>query len=251
MTRAALVATLSVAVVAGVSFLVLGPADAGQPPDDLSAIGEQLYDRNCVSCHGSDGVGTSDGPTLVGVGEASADFQLRTGRMPRANSQGQAPQKPPAFSDQEIQALVTYVGSLGEGPAIPRVREGTGDLADGGELYRANCQSCHGATAIGGALSFGDYAPDLRDVAHTQIAEAVRVGPGQMPVFDEAVFSDEELASIVRYVEYLQDPADPGGFSLGRIGPVTEGYVIWVVGAGAVVLFIRWITRTRRERSDA
>src|SRR3954469_21470067 len=102
-------------VVAAASFLLLRPADAGQPPDDLPAIGEQLFDRACVSCHGDGGVGTTQGPTLIGVGEASADFQLRTGRMPRANAQGQAPQKPDAFSDQEIQALVAYVGSLGEG----------------------------------------------------------------------------------------------------------------------------------------
>jgi ubiquinol-cytochrome c reductase cytochrome c subunit len=163
--------------------------------------------------------------------------------MPRANSEGQAPQKPDAFSDQEIQALVAYVGSLGGGPAIPRLDMDAADIVEGGELYRANCQSCHGATAIGGALSFGDYAPDLRNVEQTQIAEAVRVGPGQMPVFDEEVFTDQELASIVRYVEYLQDPADPGGFSLGRVGPVTEGYVIWVAGMGTVILFIRWITR--------
>ena len=32
------------------------------------------------------------------------------------------------------------------------------------------------------------------------------------------------MNSIVRYVRYLSDPDDPGGFSLGRIGPITEGH---------------------------
>ncbi len=220
-------------------------------PDDYVAIGESLFNVNCVSCHGTGGVGTASAPTLIGVGEAAADFQLQTGRMPLADPQGQAPSKPPAFSDQEIQALVAYVGSLGEGTPIPNVDVDAGDLVEGGELFRANCAACHGAAAVGGALSYGRYAPSLHDVGTVQIAEAVRVGPGQMPVFDDDVFDEHELNSIVRYVEYLQDPADPGGFSLGRIGPVAEGYVAWVVGIGAVLVFVRWITRRRRSEAAA
>ncbi|MCB1005198.1 MAG: c-type cytochrome [Acidimicrobiales bacterium] len=259
--RPAVSAAASVAVLTVLGLALWQPAQAQSPdptaatsttaaptgPDDLVAIGRQLFDTGCVSCHGEGGVGTADGPTLVGVGEAAADFMLRTGRMPLAEPQGQSPSKPPAYTDQEIQALVAYVGSLGPGPAIPQVDVAAGDLVEGGELFRANCAACHGAAAVGGALSYGDYAPSLHSVAEVQIAEAVRVGPGQMPVFDEDVFTDDELNSLVAYVRYLQDPADPGGFSLGRVGPVAEGYVIWVVGASAVVVFIRWITRRRAD----
>ena len=53
----------------------------------------------------------------------------------------------------------------------------------------------------------------------------MRTGPGQMPVFGPDTFSDHQVNSIVRYVRYLSDPDDPGGFSLGRIGPITEGLV--------------------------
>ena len=268
MRRPALVATAAVVLVTAVGLALWQPAQAQAPtttapsttsvsptsaapsttaPPELVAQGAQLFAVNCVSCHGSAGVGTADGPTLIGVGEASADFQLQTGRMPLADPQGQSPAKPPAFTEDEIQALVAYVGSLGEGTPIPDIDVAAGDLVEGGELYRSNCAACHGAAAVGGALSYGRYAPSLHSVPEVQIAEAVRVGPGQMPVFDEDVFDEHELNSIVKYVLSLQDPADPGGFSLGRIGPVAEGYVAWIVGIGLVIVYIRWITRGRRK----
>ena len=124
--RPALAAVTSVVAVTALGLLLWQPAQAQSPtttttspttaaptgPDDLVAIGEQLFDTGCVSCHGQGGVGTADGPSLLGAGEASADFMLRTGRMPLADPQGQSPSKPPAYSDQEIQALVAYVGCL-------------------------------------------------------------------------------------------------------------------------------------------
>ena len=253
--RPGLGAVASVVAVTALGLLLWQPAQAQSPattttaaptgPDDLVAIGEQLFDTGCVSCHGQGGVGTADGPSLIGAGEAAADFMLRTGRMPLADPQGQSPSKPPAYSDQEIQALVAYVGSLGQGTPIPQIDVEAGDLVEGGEIFRANCAACHGAAAVGGALSYGNYAPSLHDVGEVQIAEAVRVGPGQMPVFDEDVFDEHQLNSLVAYVVYLQDPADPGGFSLGRVGPVAEGYLIWVVGISVVLVFVRWITRRR------
>jgi hypothetical protein len=54
----------------------------------------------------------------------------------------------------------------------------------------------------------------------------------------------------VRYVEYLQEPADPGGFSLGGTGPTAEGFVAWVFGLGAAIVAALFVTReTRRHRA--
>lgn len=210
------------------------------------AAGEQLYLTACVSCHGVGGQGTADYPSLVGVGAASADFYLRTGRMPLAAPAPQAPSKPPAYTDEQIIQLVAYVASLGDGPPIPDVRPERGDLAEGARLYLSNCAACHNATGIGGALSYGNHAPPLLDVAPTQIAEAPRIGPGQMPVFGPDTLSGEQLDSIVRYVLYLQDPEHPGGLRIGSVGPVPEGLVAWLVGLGGLVVVIRWITRDPR-----
>jgi ubiquinol-cytochrome c reductase cytochrome c subunit len=126
----------------------------------LIAQGRQLFLTGCVSCHGANAAGTDLGPNLIGVGAASADFQLSTGRMPAANGKNrQAVRKPPAYSPDEISALVAYVASLSPGPPIPTVDTTGADLAAGGMVYRAQCASCHNSAGIGGALSYGRHAP--------------------------------------------------------------------------------------------
>ena len=69
----------------------------------------------------------------------------------------------------------------------------------------------------------------------------MRTGPGNMPVFGPGTFTRQQLNSIVRYVEYLKKPQNPGGFSLGLVGPITEGLVAILVGLGALMLITRWI----------
>jgi ubiquinol-cytochrome c reductase cytochrome c subunit len=222
----------------------MGGAAAGSPerpeadtPDSRVTRGHELFLASCSSCHGARGEGAKQGPVLIGVGAAAADFQLRTGRMPLADPSGQPVRKPQAFSDDEIKALVAYVASLGAGPPIPDVDVDAGDLSEGGTLFRLNCAACHSSAGVGGALSYGSDAPALQSATPTQIAEAIRTGPGQMPVFGPDTFSDHQVNSIVRYVRYLSDPDDPGGFSLGRIGPITEGLVALLLGI-PVLLFV-------------
>jgi ubiquinol-cytochrome c reductase cytochrome c subunit len=94
---------------------------------------------------------------------------------------------------------------------------------------------------VGGALSYGTDAPSLHSATPKQIAEAIRTGPGQMPVFGPETFSQQQLDSIVRYVRYLRDPEDPGGFSLGRIGPITEGMVALLLGLPLLLFACRRI----------
>lgn len=224
------------------------------PPEDdsgdvseleLFATGEQLFETSCISCHGKGGAGSENGPDITQVGELGADFMLRTGRMPLTDYGAQAPIKPPAYTDSEIKALVSYVGSLGDGPPIPEVDLESADVVEGGELFRANCQACHNASAIGGALSYGAHAPNLTETPPTQVVEAMRFGPGEMPVFASDIFSDEQADSIAKYVQYLHEPDDPGGLGLGHTGPITEGFVAWLVGIGLAIWAVRWITRDK------
>lgn len=217
--------------------------------DDPATIaeGRRLYQRGCVSCHGADGVGASAGPPLEGAGAASAHFYLTSGRMP-AGAQPQ--RKPPAYDPEEITALVAYVASLGDGPEIPAIHPEEADVAVGGELFRQDCAACHSATAAGGAQSYGRIAPTLMEATPVQVAEAMRMGPGQMPVFGPERFSDEEVDEIVRYVQFLQEVGDPGGFALGRIGPIPEGFVAIVIGLGATLLAAFWVGKRRPQSHD-
>jgi ubiquinol-cytochrome c reductase cytochrome c subunit len=228
------------------------PGDVNE--DELTATGRELFDTSCQSCHGLKGEGTAQGPNIQQVGELGADFMLRTGRMPLAQPGPQAPEKPVAYTDDEIKALVAYVGSFGDGPSIPDVDISNADLANGGELFRANCQPCHNASGIGGALSYGDHAPALTSVEPTQVVEAMRFGPGQMPVFGEDVFDESDANDIARYVDYLHNPEDPGGFGLGHSGPTAEGFVAWLFGIVVLIWAVRWITKIHhpyRWRKDA
>lgn len=240
---------LACAALAGAAALVPATATGGQNrgDDELIEVGRQLYLEGCSSCHGADGAGASTedgelrGPELVNAGEAGAYYQLSTGRMPLANSEEQPTRKEPAYDDAEIEALVAFVGSLGDGPELPVLPDGPHDLAAGNVLFRENCQACHSASGAGGALSYGRAAPPLAPAEPLQTAAAIRVGPGQMPVFDADILTDEQVADLVAYVEYLDDPSDPGGLAIGRLGPIPEGFVAWFLGMTALLGLVAWI----------
>jgi quinol---cytochrome-c reductase cytochrome c subunit len=211
--------------------------------DEAPESGRLIYLSDCAFCHGTDASGSNRGPSLQGVGAASVDFYLSTGRMPVSEEVQDPQRKTPSYDAAEIARIVAYVDSLGAstGPAIPQLDLATASLTDGEVLYTQNCASCHSSVAAGGALTNGKYAPTLRPSTPLQVAEAIRVGPGTMPLFGSDALSDRQVDSIVRYVVYLQRPEDRGGLDLGHIGPITEGVISFVVGLGALLLVIRKI----------
>ncbi|HET7831016.1 MAG TPA: c-type cytochrome [Candidatus Limnocylindrales bacterium] len=220
-----------------------GHAVAAADQDPVVAAGRQLFVANCASCHGPQGEGGAAGPSLIGVGAASADFYLRTGRMPlSAPNQRVVPQEP-HFADPEIQALVAYVASLGDGPAIPQVSSG-GDLHRGWQLFQANCAACHNATGSGNAIGGGFVAVGLGNADPTTIAEATIIGPGAMPAFR---FDDRELADLAAYIEYLATAPAPGGAAIGQTGPVAEGFIGVAIGLPALILVSLFVARHARR----
>lgn len=210
-----------------------------------TASGEQLYQQECVQCHGSAGEGTHRGPALTEAGAASADFYLRSGRMPIEDPGEEVARGEAHFDDAQIRALVDYVDSLGEGPAVPELELGDIDQSRGGELYRRNCASCHNWDGKGGALVGRQNAPDLHAVPSTQIAEAVRIGPGSMPSFGTDVLTDEDLADVVAYVQYLEEPEDEGGYGLAHWGPATEAVAAFLAVGGLLVV-TSWLGERRQ-----
>ena len=208
------------------------------------ANGGELFAANCATCHGMALQGTADGPTLVGVGAASVDFQVGTGRMPMAQSGPQAEQKPVQFTAEQIAALAAYVDSVGGGPSIPTDEQLTAssDLAAGGELFRINCAMCHNVAGAGGALTEGKFAPPLTGVTPVHVWEAMVIGPQNMPVFNDQNISPEDKANIIAYLQYIETAPSVGGYSLGSLGPVSEGLFIWIFGLGAIVGIPIWLT---------
>jgi ubiquinol-cytochrome c reductase cytochrome c subunit len=231
-------------VLTGVLYSLFAPANAADEGTEsqAEAAGRELYEVSCITCHGENLEGVPErGPSLIGVGEAAVFFQVNTGRMPLVRQEAQAPDKPAVFSDEEIEQLMAYIQANGGGPTLPSGDLQDGDLAEGGELFRLNCASCHNFVGEGGALSSGKYAPSLKDSTDREIYAAMLSGPENMPVFSDNQLTPEEKRSIIRYVQTIKQMPDPGGAGVGRIGPVSEGLVIWTVGIGVVLFAVVWM----------
>jgi ubiquinol-cytochrome c reductase cytochrome c subunit len=224
--------------------------DSGPQLSATAQEGKALFNNSCIVCHGRDAQGVPGrGPSLIGVGSASVQFQVGTGRMPMTRQESQAEEKKPAFNKTETKQLAQYIQELGGGPQVPNgaltenLRDNPGALSRGGELFRINCTSCHGFGGAGGALSSGKYAPSLYNATQRQIYAAMLTGPQNMPVFGDNELTPEQKREIITYITtQIQQDKDPGGiFNLGRYGPVTEGLAIFVVGITILVFTALWI----------
>ena len=225
-------------------YSALAPSSSAQE-QGLSAeaqAGQQLYQNGCITCHGRNLQGVQDqGPSLIGVGEAAVYFQVSTGRMPVAQHDAQIVRKTPVYDDAQVNQLMAYVQANGGGPMLPAEQNlRDGNLAEGGELFRLNCASCHNFAGRGGALSSGKAAPALNVSSDLDIYTAMLSGPQSMPVFGDNQLSPEQKRSIIDYIQTLKATADPGGAGIGRAGPVPEGLVIWVVGITLCLAACLW-----------
>lgn len=244
------------AALIGLGLLLTGGAYAGATAamaataDDPVATtltvedGKKLFQANCATCHGLSLQGTEDGPSLYGVGELAVEFQVATGRMPLQMQGPQAPQKPVQFTEDQIRAMAKYVQTTAPGPTFPgeETIDGEGDISRGAELFRINCAMCHNVAAAGGALTEGKYAPALTNTSALHMYAAMVTGPQNMPVFNDMTLTLEDKRDIISSLLFIQENQSPGGFSLGSLGPVSEGLFIWIFGIGALIALTVWIT---------
>jgi ubiquinol-cytochrome c reductase cytochrome c subunit len=227
----------------GTLYAGFAPAASSASNNDPSIqAGRQLFLQGCASCHGLNAEGGARAPSLIGVGAAAVDFQVGTGRMPAQQHGPEMPRKTPVYNDTQIQELATYVASLGAGPGIPtNLDYQAADVAYGGALFRTNCAQCHNFAGSGGALTYGKYAPPLTDATPKQIYEAMITGPENMPVFGDKEITPAQKLAIIDYIKTIRAEPNPGGAGLGRVGPVTETAVAWLVGIGGLVIITMWI----------
>ncbi len=248
---------LAAAALIGAGLLITGGIYAGASAaiaaTDTSAAatahvsveeGEILFQANCASCHGLDLQGTANGPSLYGVGELATEFQLATGRMPLQMQGPQAPQKPVQFTQDQILSMSAYVQSVAPGPSYPadRILDGQGDVSHGAELFRVNCAMCHNVGGAGGALTEGKWAPALTSTSALHMYAAMVTGPQNMPVFGDMNLSEEDKRDIISALLFQQQEVSVGGFTLGSLGPVSEGLFVWIFGIGALIAVTVWIT---------
>jgi ubiquinol-cytochrome c reductase cytochrome c subunit len=271
---AGLVLLLLGLALSGGLYAVFSPSSSADTAEDQAAMaakGRQLFLVSCAFCHGQNGEGLTAqdgqliGPALTGVGAAAVDFQVGTGRMPMVQPGAQVQKKPNIFTQEEIDELAAYVASLAPGPAIPTsedysteglsAQEKQEAIVRGGQIFLTNCTACHNFTGEGGAMPRGGFAPKLLDTDPKYIYEAMLTGPQSMDTFSNGNLSPEMKRDVIAYIESMKSSPGYGGFSLGNLGPVSEGLFAWIVGLGALVGFAVWIAahtaRTNKKKGTA
>lgn len=243
-----------VLVIIGTAYALITTGSASAAPQATPnsaqiAEGRNLFVEECATCHGLYAEGTntpgSAAPSLIGVGAAAVNFQVSTGRMPAASLSAENERKPPRLNAAETAAIAAYIQSLGGGPTVPsaaQVSTANANLGLGQQLFVADCAACHNFVGAGGALTNGKDAPPLTESTPTQIYEAMLTGPEAMPVFNDLTVTPQEKRDIIAYVTQVRAQPNPGGFSLGRVGPVTEGLVAFLGLLLFMVLAALWIT---------
>jgi ubiquinol-cytochrome c reductase cytochrome c subunit len=239
-----MIAALALVGTAYAAFTPGAPASGEPAPSSDVLAGKSLFSTSCITCHGENGQGVEGrGPSLLGVGSASVEFQVETGRMPAVRPEAQVEEKQPVLSEKEAQQLGAYVESLGGGPQIPAGEDfhSGANIAQGGDLFRVNCSSCHAFGGGGGALSSGKFAPSLANASDRVIYAAMLSGPQNMPVFGDNQLSPQEKRDVIAYIQNMKSDPSPGGLSIGKIGPVAEGLVIFLVGMVVLIFATLWI----------
>jgi cytochrome c oxidase cbb3-type subunit 3 len=173
----------------------------------VDSAGKVLFGDNCAPCHGQGGAGVvghypnlTDSDWLYGGKPSDIHQTLVNGR------QGYMPPQKDALSEEQIEAVATYVGSL----AGEEWAEGKSDLqARGKEIFlgdKAACYSCHGKDAKGNQ-TLG--APNLTDAIwfyggeKETVVETIRNGrQGEMPAW-EGRLSEREIKILTAYVHNL------------------------------------------------
>lgn len=188
---------------------ISGPLYPLAPPDP--AAGESIYTEKCAPCHGPSGMG--DGPRsaqlpnpVPPIGSPDLARQSTPAEWYRIVTQGNLDRFMPPFpslSDRERWDVVAYTYSLSTPPDA---------LAEGAELYTANCATCHGPEGQGDgptAASLSKKPTNLKDQelmaarSAGQLYQTITQGlPPEMPAFADRL-SDGERWALAGYLRSL------------------------------------------------
>ena len=165
-------------------------------PDMEMAIAQEIYEENCLSCHGPEGNQAADIRMLPSETFVSA---IRVGRaeMPAF--------KEDKIEDSEFPILKLYVDSLAKERASSALPPPNEELAviSGEALYHTHCQRCHGQDGS------GENGVTITDTDNDYFMKVIRNGAGKMPSFSEETLTQNEIESLKFYVESFKVTKPP------------------------------------------
>jgi mono/diheme cytochrome c family protein len=195
------------------------------------ALGQHLYDDNCVACHGEDGtgevLGAADFSDLRVVDDqAPRDFYLVT-----TQGKGSMPAWQGRLSQDERWAVIDYVRTFSYDPSLPGEAaaqtpptatpqeivcdpkyltqtnpfdwDDSAAISAGEVIYSQSCAMCHGVDGSGGIPGAPDYtdsavADDLRANSSEKLC-IVADGKESMPGWKETL-TDEQMWELLTYL---------------------------------------------------
>jgi ubiquinol-cytochrome c reductase cytochrome c subunit len=235
----AIVSLVVLVYFATVAYLVPAPARSATLVASLQLVALQtavapdaagIYQEDCLPCHGSDGEGSDIAPSLKAAGfSALVEPKVSEGG-------GGMPVFADLLDEQQIQAVSDYVA---QNIADPNTHDATD--GEGSGVWRLYCTPCHGSTGRGGALTSSVNAPTLGADSGADALIDMLEGPGEMPVLAGNALTNRQQAAVALYLQdVIAQPPSPGGWGLGYLGPVPEGFFALFLGLGGLVVFARW-----------
>ena len=169
-------------------------SSAGTPPmraEQLSlAVGRRIYERECASCHGVDGLADTEvakvlDPPPRKFADPIAMARVDDGRMYMAIYRGRPGTamggRGELLAPAEVIDVMRYIRSLVR--PLPTGMTGAQlDLRVGAQIYQQYCSACHGEKGDGQTSVGGHLAPPPRDF--TRAAEMAVLGDSR---FEQAI----------------------------------------------------------------
>jgi putative heme-binding domain-containing protein len=155
---------LQIALIAAFIFTSAIPTVAAQYPQAEVEVGFNLYNTNCITCHGA------NGDSVSGVSFRSGQFRrvstdAELNRLIQTGIPGTA-MPPGRFGTADLAGLVAYVRSMRDFDTKPA----RGDAARGRTLAegKGGCLTCHRINGTGSRV-----APDLSDIGAVRAPDAI------------------------------------------------------------------------------
>lgn len=177
-----------------------GAADAGKSSakGDGAVKVETAFSRNCATCHGDDGQGTSSAPQIKNPVVDYATWVVRNGRASTMGFTGAMPAATEAaLPASDLDEIFAFLGQF------PHPTDGEG-------LYLRFCGNCHGSDAKGGAT--GEGLSRALGKGDATVISMVRKGNGgttysdrkkYMPKWTTAEITDDEVKLVTAYLRTL------------------------------------------------
>jgi mono/diheme cytochrome c family protein len=186
-------------------------ANSGTSGDVTAAIGQTLFNANCVACHGASGEGDL-GPSL-----ASQEFLgiVSDTYLYEAIAHGRPGTGMPAWrhlADRDVASLIMHLRTWQRVPntTLP-VDSIAGDWDTGRFLYAGTCAGCHGEHAEGGVGPQLNNPIFLRTASDSMLYEWIAHGKSGTPMRKfikggqgMVEFRDSQIRDIVAYLRSLE-----------------------------------------------